>query len=124
VSLPGLVFWGATAAERAAAASAVKATLAFYGSTPAYRPVLELHGWGALADELHSLSVGRREDKWTAMRDLIDDDVLAAFAVVAEPEGVGAQVRERFDGLVDRFSVYASYPAAPDLWDPLLASFS
>jgi hypothetical protein len=85
--------------------------------------VLALHGWGALSDELHSLSVGRREDKWTAMRDLIDDDVLAAFAVVAEPDGVGPQVRQRFDGLVDRFSVYASYPAAPDLWDPLVASF-
>jgi probable F420-dependent oxidoreductase len=123
VSLPGLVVSGATDAERAAAAAAVKATLAFYGSTPAYRPVLELHGWGALADELHSLSVGRREDKWTAMRDLIDDDVLTAFAVVAEPDGVGPQVRQRFDGLVDRFSVYASYPAAPDLWDPLVASF-
>jgi probable F420-dependent oxidoreductase len=123
VSLPGFVVSGATDAERAAAAAAVKATLAFYGSTPAYRPVLELHGWGALADELHSLSVGRREDKWTAMRDLIDDDVLGAFAVVAEPDGVGTQVRQRFDGLVDRFSVYATYPAAPDLWDPLLASF-
>jgi probable F420-dependent oxidoreductase len=123
VSLPGFVVSGATEAERAAAATAVKATLAFYGSTPAYRPVLELHGWGALADELHSLSVGRREDKWTTMRDLVDDEVLATFAVVAEPEDVGVQVRERFDGLVDRFSVYASYPAARDLWNPLLASF-
>jgi probable F420-dependent oxidoreductase len=123
VSLPGFVVSGATDAERAAAAAAVKATLAFYGSTPAYRPVLELHGWSALADELHSLSVSRREDKWTAMRDLVDDDVLAAFAVVAEPNDVASRVRERFDGLVDRFSVYASYPAAPDLWDPLVAGF-
>jgi probable F420-dependent oxidoreductase len=124
VSLPGLVVSGRTDAERAAAAAAVKATLAFYGSTPAYRPVLELHGWGALADELHSLSVSRREDKWTAMRDLIDDDVLAAFSVVAEPDDVGAEVRARFDGVVDRFSVYASYPAALDLWDPLVAAFA
>jgi probable F420-dependent oxidoreductase len=124
VSLPGFVVSGATDAERAVAAKAVKATLAFYGSTPAYRPVLELHGWGALADELHSLSVSRREDKWAAMRDLIDDDVLTAFAVVAEPDDVGAQVQQRFDGLVDRFSVYAPYPAARDLWDPLLASFT
>ena len=123
VTLPGLVVSGRDEREMAAAAEAVKATIAFYGSTPAYRPVLELHGWGALADELHTLSVGRREDKWTAMRDLIDDDVLAAFAVVAEPEDVGGQVRARFDGVVDRFSVYASYPAAPDLWNPLLASF-
>jgi probable F420-dependent oxidoreductase len=120
VSLPGMVVTGRTDAQLAEAAAAVKATIAFYGSTPAYRPVLELHGWGALADELHALSVGRREDKWTAMRDIVDDEVLETFAVVAAPEELGARVRERFDGLADRFSVYASYPAPLDLWDPLL----
>jgi probable F420-dependent oxidoreductase len=123
VSLPGFVVTGRTEAERAGAAAAVKATIAFYGSTPAYRPVLELHGWEALADELHALSVARREDKWTAMRDLVDDEVLGTFAVVGEPDAVGPAVRERFDGLVDRFSVYASYPAPLDLWDPLAAAF-
>jgi probable F420-dependent oxidoreductase len=121
ISLPGFVVTGRTDEERAAAAAAVKATIAFYGSTPAYRPVLELHGWSDLADELHALSVGRREDKWTAMRDLIDDEVLGTFAVVGEPEELGPRVRERFEGLVDRFSVYASYPAPLELWDPLVA---
>jgi probable F420-dependent oxidoreductase len=123
VSLPGLVVSGRTEEEMARAAAAVKATIAFYGSTPAYRPVLELHGWEGLADELHALSVGRREDKWTAMRDLVDDEVLATFAVVAAPPDVAAQVRGRYEGLVDRFSVYASYPAPLDLWDPLVAAF-
>jgi len=123
VTLPGLVASGRTEEEMTEAAQAVKATIAFYGSTPAYRPVLELHGWGALADELHALSVGRLEDKWTAMRDLVDDEVLGTFAVVAEPEDVAAQVRARYDGLVDRFSVYASYPADLELWDPLVAAF-
>jgi probable F420-dependent oxidoreductase len=123
VTLPGLVVSGRTEEEMAEAAAAVKATIAFYGSTPAYRPVLELHGWGPLAEELHALSVGRREDKWTAMRDLVDDEVLGTFAVVAGPEDVAAQVRGRYEGLVDRFSVYASYPADLDLWDPLVADF-
>jgi probable F420-dependent oxidoreductase len=123
VSLPGFVVTGRTEAERAEAAAAVKATIAFYGSTPAYRPVLELHGWDSLADELHALSVGRREDKWSAMRDLVDDQVLGTFAVVGEPGDVGPAVRARFDGLVDRFSVYASYPAPLDLWDPLTEAF-
>jgi probable F420-dependent oxidoreductase len=122
VSLPGFVVTGRTEQEQAEAAAAVRATIAFYGSTPAYRPVLELHGWDALADELHALSVGRREDKWTAMRDLVDEQVLEAFAVVADPDDVGRRVRERFEGLVDRFSVYASYPATLDLWDPLVAT--
>jgi probable F420-dependent oxidoreductase len=123
ISLPGLVVSGRTDDERAAAAGAVKATIAFYGSTPAYRPVLELHGWAALADELHALSTSRREDKWAAMGALVDDEVLGTFAVVAEPEDVAGEVRRRFDGLVDRFSVYASYPAPPGLWDPLEQHF-
>ncbi|MFD2092927.1 TIGR03617 family F420-dependent LLM class oxidoreductase [Blastococcus deserti] len=123
VSLPGLVVSGRTEAARVEAAAAVRATIAFYGSTPAYRPVLELHGWGELADELHALSVSRREDRWTAMGDLVDDEVLAAFAVVAEPGDVAAAVRSRYDGLVDRFSVYASYPAPLELWDPLVEGF-
>jgi len=123
VTLPGLVVSGRTEEEMAAAAAAVKETIAFYGSTPAYRPVLELHGWEALADALHALSVSRREDKWTAMRDLVDDEVLRTFAVVGSPEEVGPAVRGRFDGLVDRFSVYASYPAPLDLWDPLAEAF-
>jgi probable F420-dependent oxidoreductase len=123
VTLPGLVVSGGTEEEMATAAAAVKATIAFYGSTPAYRPVLELHGWENLAEELHTLSVGRREDKWTAMRDLVDDEVLGTFAVVAGPVDVAAEVRRRYDGLVDRFSVYASYPAELDLWNPLVAAF-
>jgi hypothetical protein len=49
--------------------------------------------------------------------------VLTAFAVVAGPEDVAAAVRERFNGLVDRFSVYASYPAPVGLWDPLVEAF-
>jgi probable F420-dependent oxidoreductase len=124
VSLPGLVVTGRTEEEMAEASAAVKATIAFYGSTPAYRPVLDLHGWDALGEELHALSVSRREDKWTAMRDLVGDDVLATFAVVGAPDELGAKVRERFDGLVDRFSVYASYPSSLDLWTPLLADLA
>ncbi len=123
ISLPGFVVTGRTEPERTVAAEAVKATIAFYGSTPAYRPVLELHGWEALADDLHALSVSRREDKWTAMRDLVDDEVLGTFAVVGDPDEVGPLARKRFDGLVDRFSVYASYPAPIELWDPLVAAF-
>jgi hypothetical protein len=57
------------------------------------------------------------------MRDLVDDEVLATFAVVAAPDDVAAHVHRRYDGLVDRFSVYASYPAPLDLWDPLVTSF-
>ncbi len=63
--------------------------IAFYGSTPAYRGVLELHGWGDLQTELNALS---KRGEWVQMGDLIDDEILNTFAVVAEPEGVGRRV--------------------------------
>ena len=85
---------------------ATRKQIAFYGSTPAYRGVLELHGWGDLATELHGLS---RRGEWDTMGTLIDDDVLDAFAVVAPlPELAGA-LRRRCHGTVDR--VMASLPA-------------
>ena len=65
------------------AATGTRQQIAFYGSTPAYRPVLELHGWGGLQDELNTLS---KQGKWVEMGTLIDDEILNTFAVVGEPE--------------------------------------
>jgi probable F420-dependent oxidoreductase len=96
---------GSTEEELAASARAVRQQLAFYGSTPAYRPVLELHGWGDLGDELNRLSRTRSAERWTAMGELVDDDVLSTFAVVAEPAAVPAQLAERGAGVVTRFAV-------------------
>ena len=122
VSLPGFVVSGRDERERSAAAAAVRAQIAFYGSTPAYRPVLELHGWAALGEELNALSTSRREDKWQAMSGLVDDEVLGTFAVVAEPDRVAAEVLRRYDGAVDRFSVYSGAGLPLEVWDPLLAA--
>ena len=72
----------------ARAVAGTRQQIAFYGSTPAYRGVLDVHGWGGLGDELNALStIASREDKWEAMGALIADEVLHAFAVVAEPAG-------------------------------------
>jgi len=79
--------------------------IAFYGSTPAYKGVLDLHGWGDLQPELNRLS---KEGKWVEMGTLIDDDMLNAFAVVGEPDDVVGQIRARYEGLVDR--VFVSFP--------------
>lgn len=120
ISYPGMVVTGADEEGFSAAATAVKRQLAFYGSTPAYRPVLELHGWGDLQPELNTLSK-RRE--WVAMADLIDDDVLNAFAVVGELEDLPGKILARFGGLVDRFSFYAPYKVDPERWAQVLAAF-
>lgn len=78
---------------------ATRMQLGFYGSTPAYRPVLEHHGWGALGDELNRLS---KAGDWAAMGQAIDDEVVETFAIVTDRDGVAAAVEERFGGLVDR----------------------
>jgi len=111
VALPGFVVTGSSDEETAASAAAAKAQLAFYGSTPAYRPVLELHGWGELQSELHARS---KRGEWAEMGALIDDEVLETFAVVAPPDHVADAVIERWGGLVDRFSFYAALPE-PDM---------
>jgi hypothetical protein len=95
---------GATDAERDGLADLVRRQISFYGSTPAYRPVLDLHGWGDLQTELNILS---KEGKWDEMAGLIDDDVLQTFAVVADMDDLAAAVRRRTDGIVDRLSFYA-----------------
>jgi probable F420-dependent oxidoreductase len=109
ISFSGFVVSGTTDDEMAAAARGVREQIAFYGSTPAYRPVLELHRWGDLGVELNRLSRGTDADRWQRMGDLIDDEVLATFAVVAEPDKLGAALLARFGGLVDRFTFYAPY---------------
>ena len=120
ISYPGLVVTGEDEAGFAAAAKAVKTQLAFYGSTPAYRPVLELHGWGDLQTELNTLS---KRGRWDEMAELIDDEVLNAFAVVGELDDIASEVLRRFDGLVDRFNIYAPYPMEPERWAGVLAAF-
>lgn len=104
-----------TALEKAIAA--VRGQIAFYASTPAYRGVMELHGWEETADQLHSLST---RGGWAEMGALVTDDMLAEFAAVGTPAEVGATLRDRFDGLATRMSFYAPYPVAPELWPELL----
>ena len=96
---PVFVVTGERESELAAAAAATRKQIAFYGSTPAYRKVLEMHGWGDLQDELRRLSL--RGD-WDAMGSLIDDEILDAFAVVAPIDSLAAKLRSRCDGAIDR----------------------
>jgi probable F420-dependent oxidoreductase len=94
-----LVATGDNDAELDTATAAVRKQIAFYGSTPAYRKVLELHGWGDLHDELNRLS---KQGEWDAMGSLIDDDMLAAFAVVGPVDTIAAALKSRCAGVVDR----------------------
>ncbi len=76
--------------------------IAFYGSTPAYRGVLDIHGWGDAQPELNRLS---KAGQWDEMGNLITDDMLSQFAVVGEPKEVAEKLVSRFRGTVDRVTV-------------------
>ncbi|MDZ7783550.1 MAG: TIGR03617 family F420-dependent LLM class oxidoreductase [Halioglobus sp.] len=99
ISAPVFVVSGKDEQAFAASKAAVQGQIGFYASTPAYRPVLELHGWGDLQEEANRLT---REDRWREMGELITDEVLETFAIVTEDiDAVPALLQERFGGLVD-----------------------
>jgi probable F420-dependent oxidoreductase len=99
ISVPFFTVTGRDDAEIEQRLRAARAQLAFYGSTPAYRPVLEHHGWGELGDELNRLS---KLGEWATMGEAIPREVVEEFAVVGPPEAVGPELERRFGGLVDR----------------------
>ena len=80
----------------------IKRQIAFYGSTPAYRGVLESIGVGDLQQRLNTMS---KEGKWREMGELITDDILQEFALVGEPDKIGRAFLDKYGDLVDRVSV-------------------
>jgi probable F420-dependent oxidoreductase len=113
LSGPAFVVTGTTEEEMVESAKAVRERIAFYGSTPSYRPVLERHGWGELQTELNSLS---KRGEWERMGGLVDDDMLDAFAVVAEPELLPVKLHERYGDIIDRIRFYVPYQSDPERW--------
>jgi probable F420-dependent oxidoreductase len=98
-----IVAMGRTPAEQEHALRGARMLLAFYGSTPAYRPVLEVEGWADLQPELNALSkTGHVE----AMLDLVDEPMARTLAVVGTPEECAAQIRHRFGDVADRVCAY------------------
>jgi probable F420-dependent oxidoreductase len=104
-----MVTTGRTEEAYAEAVAGTKRQIGFYASTPAYKPVLDHHGWGDLHAEAHALT---KQDRWAELGDLIDDEVLTTLAVVGELDQVGEAMRDRFKDLADR--VILSIPYAAD----------
>lgn len=119
LSLPVFVVIDGGDGSKAAAERGVREQIAFYGSTPAYRPVLDLHGWGDLHEKLNLLS---RRQEWAAMGSLITDDVLNEFAVAGDPQQVAGAIQRRFGDMISRVSLYAPYRADPSAVAAVTAS--
>jgi probable F420-dependent oxidoreductase len=113
VSLPVMIATGADDASLDGATAAVRAQIAFYASTPAYRVVLDVHGWGDLQPRLQEKT---RAGDWAGMADLVPDDLLHAVAVVAAPDHVAPEILRRYGDVLDRVALNAPYAADPDVW--------
>lgn len=114
---PSFVVTGNTEEELEKAKVGTRQQIAFYGSTPAYRPVLECHGWGDLQTDLNRLS---KQGEWAQMGTLIDDEVLETFAVVGEPEQIGPELNRRYGDVISRISFYAPYESDRSRWQKVL----
>ena len=97
---------------------AARKQLAFYGSTPAYRPTLDHHGWGDLHAELNRLS---KAGRWDDMTYLIEDEVLEAIAVVGPRKEIAGKLRARLEGIADGVSLTHNRAPDPDHWADVVA---
>lgn len=104
-----IVVTGRDEQEHTRSLEAVRAQLAFYGTTPAYLPVFDLHGYGDLHPELKALA---QQDRWAEMPALIDDELIETIAVVGAPHEIAPQIRARLSGISDHVSLVNN--RAPD----------
>ena len=111
-----LVATGTSSSEIRDATGHVRSQIAFYASTPAYRRVLELHGW-EMGPALTAMS---RRGEWDAMAELVTDEMVDAVAVVAPVDELGARLRDRYQGRLDRIGVYPAVSLARDQWAKVL----
>jgi probable F420-dependent oxidoreductase len=117
IGWPVMIATGATDAARADAELATRAQIAFYASTPAYRPVLERHDRGELQPALRDRT---RSDDWSGLLELVDDELFDLVAVRGTPAECGRELAARTVGLVDRVGMNAPYPSDPEIWSEVL----
>ncbi len=80
----------------------LKERVALYASTPEYKPMLDMHGWDVDVSDFIELS---REGRWADMGELVSDEMLAAYAVVARPEELPSVLQKRYDSHIGRWQL-------------------
>ncbi len=105
----GFVATGKDAEATAEAFEIVRGRVAFYGSTPGYWGVLELHGYGDLGRELNAMS---KAGKWNEMAGRIPDDLVHFFAAVGTHREIAGKIADRFGGVSDALNVRADSSSA------------
>jgi alkanesulfonate monooxygenase SsuD/methylene tetrahydromethanopterin reductase-like flavin-dependent oxidoreductase (luciferase family) len=91
-----------------------RAQIAFYASTPSYRPVMDLHGWSGVAERL---SAHAAKGEWAEMPMLITDEMLGEFCLVTEESKLADELKKRYEGIADRLALYTPFvPGEKDEW--------
>lgn len=105
-----IVATGSTEEELATAIATVRGQIAFYASTPAYKVILDCHGWGDLQPRLQQMT---RENRWDLMNALVSDEMLNTFAIVGQAADIAPKIRERMGNRIDRISLVTPYTSDP-----------
>jgi hypothetical protein len=88
--------------------------ISFYASTPSYKPVMDLHGWGETAAKLSAFAA---KAEWAEMPMLITDEMLAEFCLMTTQEKLAEDLRKRYEGIADRLTLYTPFvPGEKDAW--------
>lgn len=96
-----------------------RAQVAFYASTPSYRPVMDLHGWAGVAEKL---SAHAAKGEWSEMPMLITDEMLGEFCLVTDEASLADELKKRYGGIADRLTLYTPFvPGEKDAWWSRLA---
>ncbi len=119
IQLSSAIFVATNEAEKEMA----RAQISFYASTPTYRPVLEIHGWGETGEQLSAMAA---RGKWAEMPAQITDEILNEVAVVVNhEEQLVPRIQERYAGLLDRITFYTPIEPEQDIerWKKLVKAF-
>ena len=108
IQYPIFIATGANEEQFEKSKAGIKHRIGFYGSTPAYKPVLDLHGWGDLQPMLRQMT---KDNKWDQLGQPITDEMLETFAAVGDPTEAATIVRDRVGGVADSVVLDSNLPA-------------
>lgn len=98
----------------------VRQQISFYASTPSYKAVLDVHGWGEVNEKLGALAA---RGKWSEMPAFITDDILNQVAIVAPVDEIPTRIKQKYAGLLDRVALYLPFTPEDEMWKELAKSF-
>ena len=95
---------------------------AFYASTPTYAPVMDLHGWSGVREELSSLAARKQ---WDQIPSLITQEMVDAFAIVSSWDDLPQRIHDKYDGILDRVTLYIPFDPSQNMerWAKICAAF-